>query len=78
MVNVFTTGGGGGKILAPKSGNAVNNFDGYVKFELFGSEMRSIIFNDGIYVGGIKVEVDDQNFATVNSVEPKVVYGWRV
>ncbi len=74
MVNVFTTGGGGGKILGTQIGKRVNNFDGYVKFELTGSEMRSIIFNDGIYVGGIKVEVDDQNFATVNSVEPKVVY----
>jgi len=74
VVNVFTTGGGGGKILGTQIGKRVNNFDGYVKFELTGPEMRSIIFDDGVYVGGIKVVADDGDFATVNNVEPKVVY----
>lgn len=74
MVRVRTTAGGGSKILGTDLGRRVANEDVYLKFELTGAEMKSILLTDGVNIGGIMVEVDDSNFPTINSVEPKVVY----
>jgi len=74
MVRVRTTAGGGSKILGTDLGRRVANEDVFLKFELTGSEFRSILFTDGISIGSLMITVDDSNFATINSVEPKVVY----
>ncbi|MGI6235741.1 MAG: IPT/TIG domain-containing protein, partial [Christensenellales bacterium] len=73
MVRVRTTAGGGSKILGVDLGKRVTNENTYLKFELTGAEMKSIILTDGINIGGLMVAVDDSNFPTINSVEPKVV-----
>jgi hypothetical protein len=74
MVRVRTTAGGGSKILGADLGRRVVNEDVFIKFELTGPEIKSILFTDGITVGDLSITVDDSNFPTINSVEPKVVY----
>lgn len=74
LVLVRTTAGGGSKILGKEMGQRVANEDTYLKFQLTGAEMKSILLSDGIRIGTVSVMVDDSNFPTINSVEPKVVY----
>lgn len=74
MVRIRTTAGGGTKILGSELGRRVANENVYLKFELSGAEMKSVLLGDGINIGGLVIAVDDANFATINSVEPKVVY----
>ncbi|MGB4302243.1 MAG: IPT/TIG domain-containing protein, partial [Syntrophomonadaceae bacterium] len=74
MVRVKTTAGGGSMILGTHLGRRVVNEDVFIKFELTGPEIKSILFTDGITVGDLSITVDDSNFPTINSVEPKVVY----
>jgi len=74
MVRVRTTAGGGSKVLGVDLGRRVMNENVFLKFELTGPEIKSIVFADGIIINGISVRVDDSNFPTINSVEPKVVY----
>lgn len=74
MVRVRTTAGGGSMILGTHLGRRVVNEDVFIKFELTGPEIKSILFTDGITVGDLSITVDDSNFPTINSVEPKVVY----
>lgn len=73
LVLVRTTAGGGSKILGKEMGQRLANEDTYLKFQLTGAEMKSILLSDGIKIGTVSVAVDDSNFATISSVEPKVV-----
>ncbi|MGB4702436.1 MAG: hypothetical protein WBI01_08050, partial [Syntrophomonadaceae bacterium] len=73
MVRVRTAGGGS-KVLGVDLGRRVMNENVFLKFELTGAEMKSILLRDGIRIGTVSVMVDDSNFPTINSVEPKVVY----
>lgn len=74
MVRVRTTAGGGTKILGTELGSRVSNEESYLKFELTGAEMKSILLADGINIGGLLIAVDESDYPTINSVEPKVVY----
>ena len=74
MVRVRTTAGRGSKVLGVDLGRRVMNENVFLKFELTGPEIKSIVFADGIIINGISVGVDYSNFPTINSVEPKVVY----
>ncbi|NLM89016.1 MAG: hypothetical protein GX176_09615, partial [Syntrophomonadaceae bacterium] len=62
MVRVRTTAGGGSKILGADLGRRVVNEDVFIKFELTGPEIKSILFTDGITVGDLSITVDDSNF----------------
>ena len=55
-------------------GRRVDNEDGYLKFELTGTEMTSIRFTVPISIAGLDVSVDYSDFPIINSVEPKAVY----
>mgnify|MGYP003935479255 FL=1 len=74
MVRVRTTAGRGSKVLGVDLGRRVMNENVFLKFELTGPEIKSIVFADWININGISVGVDYSNFPTINSVEPKVVY----
>lgn len=74
VVRVRTTGGGGSKVLGVEIGTRVVNENTYIKFSLPGDDMRSILWSDGLVIGGNTVPVDDTDMAAITSVVPPVAY----
>lgn len=74
-VLVLTTGGGGHKILGTDIGSRQSNTDTFVKFELSGSEMRSINWSGGLNVTGFAlIPVDEDSMPAITGVSPTVAY----
>lgn len=74
VVRVRTTGGGGSKVLGVEIGTRVVNLDNYIKFSLPGDDMRSILWPDGLVIGGHTIPVNDTNMAAITSVAPAVAF----
>lgn len=74
VIRVRTTGGGGSKVLGVEIGTRVVNLDGYVKFSIPGDAMRSILWPDGLLIGGNTIPVNDTNMAAITSVAPAVAF----
>jgi hypothetical protein len=52
----------------------VVNENTYIKFSLPGANMRSILWSDGLVVGGTTVPVNDVDMAAITSVVPSVAF----
>ncbi|MEQ8173807.1 MAG: IPT/TIG domain-containing protein [Syntrophomonadaceae bacterium] len=74
VIRVRTTGGGGSKVLGVEIGTRLVNLDNYIKFSLPGDDMRSILWSDGLVIGGNTIAVDDSNMAAITSVAPAVAF----
>lgn len=74
VVRVRTTGGGGSKVLGTEIGTRVVNENTYIKFSLPGADMRSILWSDGLVIGGTTIPVDETNMAAITSVVPSVAF----
>lgn len=73
VVRVRTTGGGGSKVLGVEIGTRVVNENTYIKFSLPGAGMRSILWSDGLIIGGTTIMVDEVRPA-ITSVVPSVAF----
>ncbi len=74
-VRVLTSGGGGSKKLGTDIGERTSNDADFVKFELSGTEMRSINWTGGLIVSGFAtIPVDESDMPAITGVSPGVVY----
>ncbi len=62
------------QVLGTDIGALKSNTDSFLKFELSGAEMQSIMWTFGLIVGGVNVTVDDANMASIAGLDKHVAY----